>query len=997
MSDNSPSPPLRQDSRKRLEKGGGDAARRARFKGRSHELEKGMSAPDLFGKKAPMPLTEEEALVVGQKKGHEFERKTFFQMTYCHHCTELLWGIKGQGLRCKVCNFISHEKCIPYLKVPCRHVLAEHIQDPVAHKWTKPLAIGRKAFCNICRKRMNVQSQGVICEVCKFYAHVNCKSKAFNNCKRCATYAEGMKDLNRHHWIEGNLPSSAQCHVCAKNCATSDCLSSFRCGWCGITVHSGCLDTLEMEEKETRVCTFRDLWHMVVVPQAISYRTSLKSHADADTPEEVTDGGEGEEEEDEYGSKGRPCVVIDGSGKTDFRKWKKTTMHPTHVHKKMTAGELLSISLRKCGISDPPDDYFLVDVIDSAKGQERPLAPSDLLYTLPQTGYGPLRLYIRTKEQAVVKGRLKVNSSLLKSSIKQVSVPVSNVTTAREIVLDALARFGLEDENPVDYCLVEVSQDSGVTERLLGNTNRPWQQLQEIRKNSATICSLQRYYLRHREGGLTVLYIGGIPKDILKDKDKYTEHVKKLISEAPTCPPSEDIPYDRIKMGPAFPEMGGLFLEFQTFDLAMKISAALDETPSHPKVIMLPTIYPEAVSMNQEPLLVFVNGKSGGNQGVELLSAFRRHLNPHQVFDLMAGGGPLPGLYAFRDIANFRILIGGGDGTFGWVLSAVQELKEKLACKSPPCALLPLGTGNDLARALHWGAGYTGNKVMSILLGMEDADVIELDRWNLTFTEDPSMAIGRSEKDAAKPLVEPHSLVMNNYMGIGLDAAIALDFHLAREENPAKFNSRFYNKGVYFQLGLQKMISKDETSQLQKYINIYVDGKKVDLPSLEGVVLLNISSWGAGTDPWGDPPSDSDFLPQALDDGIMEVVGVTGVMHVGQIRGGIRSGIRLAQGKAFKVEVLTTVPIQVDGEAWPQPPGTITVQRLPDQAAMLQGPDRKFYSKQQSKKELSQLITVSRQLSEPQMHLSGGISSRRDRHTPQGESKPPLGQVEEDN
>ena len=27
-----------------------------------------------------------------------------------------------------VCNFISHEKCIPYLKVPCRHVLAEHIQ-----------------------------------------------------------------------------------------------------------------------------------------------------------------------------------------------------------------------------------------------------------------------------------------------------------------------------------------------------------------------------------------------------------------------------------------------------------------------------------------------------------------------------------------------------------------------------------------------------------------------------------------------------------------------------------------------------------------------------------------------------------------------------------------------------------------------------------------------------------------------------------------------------
>ena len=51
---------------------------------------------------------------------------------------------------------------------------------------------------------------------------------------------------------------------------------------------------------------------------------------------------------------------------------------------------------------------------------------------------------------------------------------------------------------------------------------------------------------------------------------------------------------------------------------------------------------PEIVGMDQEPLLVFVNGKSGGNQGVALLHAFRRHLNPHQVFDL-ANGGPLPG------------------------------------------------------------------------------------------------------------------------------------------------------------------------------------------------------------------------------------------------------------------------------------------------------------------------------------------------------------------
>ena len=57
---------------------------------------------------------------------------------------------------------------------------------------------------------------------------------------------------------------------------------------------------------------------------------------------------------------------------------------------------------------------------------------------------------------------------------------------------------------------------------------------------------------------------------------------------------------------------------------------------------------------------------------------------------------------------------------------------------------------------------------------------------------------------------------------------------------------------------------------------------------------LKILSWGSGANAWGDE-RDEKFTKPNHWDGMLEVVGVTGVVHMGQIQSGLRSAIRIVQ------------------------------------------------------------------------------------------------------
>ncbi|DAA21818.1 TPA: diacylglycerol kinase, zeta 104kDa [Bos taurus] len=217
-----------------------------------------------------------------------------------------------------------------------------------------------------------------------------------------------------------------------------------------------------------------------------------------------------------------------------------------------------------------------------------------------------------------------------------------------------------------------------------------------------------------------------------------------------------------------------------------------------------------------KPLLVFVNPKSGGNQGAKIIQSFLWYLNPRQVFDL-SQGGPREALEMYRRVHNLRILACGGDGTVGWILSTLDQLRLK---PPPPVAILPLGTGNDLARTLNWGGGYTDEPVSKILSHVEEGNVVQLDRWDLH--AEPNPEAGPEERDEGATDQLPLD-VFNNYFSLGFDAHVTLEFHESREANPEKFNSRFRNKMFYAGTAFSDFLM-GSSKDLAKHIRVVVSG-----------------------------------------------------------------------------------------------------------------------------------------------------------------------------
>lgn len=114
------------------------------------------------------------------------------------------------------------------------------------------------------------------------------------------------------------------------------------------------------------------------------------------------------------------------------------------------------------------------------------------------------------------------------------------------------------------------------------------------------------------------------------------------------------------------------------------------------------------------------------------------------------------------------------------------------------------------------------------------------------------------------------SMFMYNYISVGVDAQVALNFHRTRESRFYLFSHRIFNKVtqininlpiiklnrkifdlqlLYLCFGTHQVVDRD-CKNLDKRIEVYLDGKRIVLPSSESIVILNIPFWGGGVKLW---------------------------------------------------------------------------------------------------------------------------------------------------
>ncbi|KAK3094795.1 hypothetical protein FSP39_006352 [Pinctada imbricata] len=793
------------------------------------------------------------------------------------------------------------------------------------HNWYA-CSHARPTYCNVCREALSgVTSHGLSCEVCKFKAHKKCAVKAQSNCKWTTLAAIGkdiIEDddgsiLMPHQWLEGNLPVSAKCNVCEKTCGSVLKLQDWRCLWCKTMVHTSC------KEQVSRTCPLGQCKVSILPPTAINNidsdgyweasrppRTSpllvfvntksgdnqgvkfLRRFKQLLNPAQVFDlmnGGPHPglrlfQKFDQF-----RILVCGGDGSVG---WVLSEIDKLELHKQCQIGVLPfgtgNDLARVLGWGSTFDaDTQLPVILEKLEHSQIKMLDRWSIWTYEGSMPPPRKLSQQFDPISVYEDSVANHLSKMLHS-EDHSVVISSAKVLCETVKDFVAKVGEahEKEGQKDS---DIAQKCNILneklESLLITLNEEAQASTQVSKPQPQLDSnLQDLDTVPGEITAPTKTKSAIfkPRDALMSRaNSLKKAIRQIIEHTERAVDEQNAQTEE---------------QLQRYNESQKVASTEHlNIASSPRGLQSIT----ETSRSAPTFSIFTSDAAPKTPT----------LSPRKLD--FSGSLIMPDNAPSRRISSMSLL--NKTASLGSVLSRDKSPSKETTTNLPPLLGLPFSHYTALPGLNSHIAGKLvgGSFISKVLLANADALCA-----------------------AASPLIEddiPASeyterCVMNNYFGIGLDAKITLDFQNKREEHPEKCRSRTKNLMWYGVLGGKELVQRT-FKNLDQRVQLECDGQRIPLPSLQGIVILNIPSYMGGANFWGGTKEDDTFQAPSFDDKILEVVAVFGSVQMAMSRVIDIQHHRIAQCRKVKITIMgdESVPAQVDGEAWMQPPGYIHI------------------------------------------------------------------------
>ena len=302
--------------------------------------------------------------------------------------------------------------------------------------------------------------------------------------------------------------------------------------------------------------------------------------------------------------------------------------------------------------------------------------------------------------------------------------------------------------------------------------------------------------------------------------------------------------------------------------------------------------------------LFIINPVAGAHAGKKIATELERGLQVRDLHKHIVFANPKHLETQVLSLASGRdlIVVAGGDGTVSAVACILGTLDSP-----PPLAILPLGTGNDLARSLGWWKVWNQGSLDYFWSGISAGKVEAMDLWSC---EEDSRFIG--------------------YAGFGLDARIVESVSKIRMRRFYRNFGKRWNQFLYVAIGLKYILSIKLKFGSTKMDVCFSDKKgnmnQIRLRDHTALILSNIGHYAGGgslssTSCWSDGKLEVYVIPT--------VKAYLGLLLRGRIDS-LPSPRATYQACSVKIIEKQNLPVQLDGE-WAREctaRDTIKVQRV---------------------------------------------------------------------